>query len=270
MAGISTFTTAGLDALVNEDAVWRSGDERSGAVLVLDGVTSPDPAASGCEHGVAWYVRTTGDALMARLADGAARPVSAQALLAAVRAAVTATAQAHGGRCDLERLTTPQATMALAAWDEDAVCVAVLCDSYALTRNADGSHLTLTDPALRLIQLHAPDYGVRRYRNVPDGFHTLAADPSVTDFVRTWTIPRSEIQGLVLTTDGAARYVIEYRLGSWADFYRSVESDIEKVALALRAFEMPQEKRADEKRSDDIALACVDFGTPGPRRAPGA
>jgi hypothetical protein len=261
MVGVSTFTTAGLDTHVNEDAVWRSGDETAGVALVLDGVTSPDPDITGCDHGVTWFVQNIGDAIVARLEPSASRRVSTATLLAAVRSAIIATSEKHLGRCDLSRLMTPQATMALAAWDETVVCVAVLCDSYAVVKGVDGSCTALTDPALRLIQTFAPDYGVRRYRNIPGGFHTLAADPSVTDFIQTWTIPRTRTQGLALTTDGAARYVLKYRLGSWADFYRSVELDITSIARAVRTVEGSRQIRADGKRSDDIAIACVDFGT---------
>jgi hypothetical protein len=262
MAGIETYATAGLDSAVNEDGVWLSGDSTVGVALVLDGVTSPDPKATGCEHGVTWFVENLGHAILTQVEQRVPEEVSTKALQVAVRSAVTSTAHKHLGRCDLSRLATPQATMALAAWDRESVCVAILCDSYAVVKDADGACRVLTDPALQLIQDFAPDYGVRRYRNVPDGFHTLAADPSVSDFIRTWSIPRNDIQGLVLTTDGAARYVREYRLGSWEDLYEEVRSNAEDFVRSIRSFESGRPIRTDAKRSDDVALARIDLSPP--------
>ena len=263
MKGISTYTIAGLDALANEDAVWGNGDSTVGVALVLDGVTSPEPDTSGCCHGVPWFVKNMGDSIIAWLGSSRARQLSTEVLLAAIRSAITETASKHRGECDLSYLNTPQATIALAAWDETVVCIAVLCDSYAVVKTSNNSYVARTDPALLLIQKHAPDYGVRRYRNVPGGFHTLAADPSVTAFIRTWMKPRTQVQGLLLTTDGAARYVNEYHLGSWADLYKRVESSVESFVRTLREVEGARHRLSGNKRSDDIAIAWVDFGTPG-------
>ncbi|WAL73719.1 hypothetical protein OU787_20700 [Kitasatospora sp. YST-16] len=63
---ISFATAPGHPDRPNEDLVLAGPD----TVLVLDGAGLPDGTATGCAHGVPWFVRTLGAELLHRTPDG--------------------------------------------------------------------------------------------------------------------------------------------------------------------------------------------------------
>ncbi|HTA10336.1 MAG TPA: integrase, partial [Streptosporangiaceae bacterium] len=76
------------------------------AAVLLDGASMPTGVESGCAHGVAWFARTLGSALLARACDPASGP-----LAGCLRAAIDDVRAQHGATCDLEHPWTPTATV---------------------------------------------------------------------------------------------------------------------------------------------------------------
>src|SRR5260370_26027101 len=76
------------------------------AAVMLDGAGMPAGIESGCVHGVAWFARTLGTALLARACD----PASGS-LPGCLRAAIEQVRAQHGGTCELEHPWTPTATV---------------------------------------------------------------------------------------------------------------------------------------------------------------
>ncbi|MEU6573559.1 protein phosphatase 2C domain-containing protein [Streptomyces sp. NPDC046805] len=264
MGRLESITIPGSGSASNEDCarVCLRGDE--GEAVVLDGVTGRGPDASGCRHGVAWFVDRVGDALLASL--GRRCDASGDAVMRdIVRTALSAARRTHERTCDLSNALTPQATAALAAWTARTLTLGVLCDCYAVVRYVDGHIEVFEDAALRVLEQRHPPQRMEAFRNTDDGFHTLAADPSVAKWLRTWEIPASGVESLLMVSDGAARFVFEYGLGHWHDLMRLVEeSGVAALARRVREFENekmagPGKNAETRKPSDDLTAVLLQF-----------
>ncbi|MFD3943654.1 hypothetical protein [Streptomyces sp. NPDC058579] len=210
-------TLPGSPERPNEDwvatALPASGG--GGTVVVLDGVTPP-AGDDGCVHDVPWFTARLGGALTELSASR--RDMTLSEILTE---AIWRTANAHRDTCDLSHVRTPQATVAMARWDEARVEHLVLSDSVLLLEAPDGSVRAVLDDRLDRIpdEVRRSHAATDRLRNREGGFFTAAADPDVARRAVTGTTPRAEVRALAALTDGASRWVELFGEGDWADCF---------------------------------------------------
>lgn len=201
----------------------------TGAVL-LDGA-GLSGTTTKCVHGVAWYARHLGGALLAGLPDPG-RPLP-EVLADGIRE----TAALHAGPCRLdEDPGTPSATVVMVRVAGDRLEYLVLADSVLLLVPAGpAAPLAITDNRadeargaerrrLDALPGGTPEHAeaLRRhvqasweYRNRPGGFWVAAADPSVADEAIAGHLPLGEVASVALLSDGASRIVDLFGLADW-------------------------------------------------------
>ncbi|MBO2449728.1 integrase [Actinomadura barringtoniae] len=204
---VSWATDEGSPERGNEDFVASA----PGAVVILDGCGLPLGTDLGCAHGTAWYSRSLGTRLLARLMDGVGppgRPPVAQPvgppegahqpgerpLVARLAGAISDVAASHRATCDLGRSSTPAATVVALRVRGDQVDYLVLADSSLLLHRTDGE-----------------------IQHITGGGTFAAADPDVAEAAITGTVPLAELRHATLLTDGATRPVDSYRLMDWRE-----------------------------------------------------
>ncbi|MFJ1752210.1 integrase [Kitasatospora sp. NPDC088134] len=222
---MSFATAPGSAALPNEDVVLAG----PGTVVLLDGAGLPEGTATGCAHGVVWFVRTLAGALLQQTL----RPE--RPLTEGLAAALDTTARRHGPGCDLGHPMTPTATVAVLRHHEDRLDWLVLADSTVLLdlpggplavsdhrvgevtdrqrRELDG-RLAGLDPAARRRLLTEAQ---RTAMNTPDGYWVAGPDPAAADHARTGSAPWPDVRLAALLTDGAARPVDDFATADWPD-----------------------------------------------------
>ncbi|MCO5985425.1 hypothetical protein NE235_04810 [Actinoallomurus spadix] len=226
-------TDQGSPARPNEDFVATA----LGAAVVLDGMSIDMDLETGCVHGRPWYVGQLATRLLAGLLDHGLSPA------AALAQAITETAAAHGGRCDLSHPWTPATTVvALRVRDQAA------------------DYLVLSDSTLLL------DQGGRVTALTADGSGFAAADPRVAGRALTGSVPLPELRRAALLTDGATRAVDAFGLADWPQTLatlgeRGPAALIEQVREAERSD--PDGRRwPRHKRHDDATVAYCEFPAP--------
>jgi hypothetical protein len=208
--------------------------------VLLDGAGIPAGVDSGCVHGVAWFARSLGTALLAHACDPASGTLSA-----CLHAAIDAVRVQHGGACDLGNPWTPTATVAMLRVRAGELEHLVLADSSLVLTGAAGDTRVITDQRLDAaldgtrtlldqIPLRDPAYPdafrdhmatVQRLRNAPGGFWVAAADPTVAEHALTGSCSLSGLESALLLSDGASRLVDLFGLASWAGLAGVVRSD---------------------------------------------
>jgi hypothetical protein len=177
-------TDAGTPGWPNEDFACVA----PGAAVLLDGcTTTPRGADTGCVHGVAWYARTLGTDLLARIT---AEPRMSMAK--ALAAAIEQVRDRHKGTCDLTVRTTPAATVTAIRAGPGGVEYLALSDSSIVADFGSGQVLVITD-----------DH--RAARTDPDAARQAAAG----------TLPLQGLRGVALLSDGATRITDTYHLMDW-------------------------------------------------------
>lgn len=207
---IETATTPGTPGAYNEDFVAAAmpAGGHGGALVLLDGVTPP-PDNGNCVHSVAWFTARLGGTLL-ELSVTRHDLTLAECL----SAAITVTADAHRGTCDLSHPLTPQATVVTARWDARELEHLVLSDSVLLLEDPEGRVTVVLDD--RIDRLRAAGHRVAPLRNVPGGFYTAAADPSVAARAVTGRTPLTALRAVAALSDGAARTVEVFGSDDWA------------------------------------------------------
>ncbi|MFI8960850.1 hypothetical protein ACIGO8_01945 [Streptomyces sp. NPDC053493] len=231
----------------NEDwaAAVLPASGTGGVVVVLDGVTPPADD-DGCVHGVPWFTARLGGALTELSASR--RDLTLSGILAL---AIRRTADAHRNTCDLSHVRTPQATVAIARWDETAVEHLVLSDAALLLRAPDGAVRAVLDDRLDRVPVEVlrSREATDRLRNREGGFFTAAADPSVADRAVTGTTPRAQVRALAALSDGASRWVELFREGDWAGLFDVLDEEGARGLLQrVRALEAAAAAAGDARR----------------------
>jgi hypothetical protein len=251
---IETATEPGRPGEPNEDfvSVALPAGGHGGALVLLDGVTPP-PDNGSCVHSVAWFTARLGGALL-ELTVSRLDLSLAQALSAAIER----TAAAHRDTCDLSHPLTPQATVVMVRWGEEAVEHLVLSDSALLLEEPDGTVVPVLDD--RIDQLRAAGLRVAPLRNLEGGFFTAAADPAVAGRAVTGRTPRSRVRALAALTDGAARGVEVFRVDDWAGTFALLRKAGPHTLIArVRALEEADPGCTGGKVHDDAAAVFVEF-----------
>jgi Protein phosphatase 2C len=162
-----------------------------GAAVLLDGATTFPPGTdTGCRHGVAWYARTLGTDLLAAITAEPRIP-----LASALAAAIAQVRDRHSGTCDLSVRATPAATVTAVRAEPGGV-----------------GYLALSDSSI------AADFGTGRPPQViTDRHRAAAADPDAARHAAVGTLPRADLCGVALLSDGATRITDLYHVLTWPD-----------------------------------------------------
>jgi hypothetical protein len=212
-------TEAGSPGVPSEDYA-TVGPE---TLVVLDGATVR--TATGCGHGVAWYVAQLAAAIL-RDPEPATR--------AALGSAVGHVAGLHRHTCDLDHPGTPSAAVAILGVGHGMLRYLVLGDVTIViehhhrrtvvtddrvgrTARAERAHAdTLPhgspEKAEALVRMKHAELAAR---NTPDGFWIAAADPAAAGYAITGAIPVAHVRRAAVLTDGAARIVTPFRRRDW-------------------------------------------------------
>jgi hypothetical protein len=234
---------------------------QGGALVVLDGVTPP-ATAPGCVHPVPWFCARLGGALTELSVSR--RDLTLRGVLSE---AISRTADAHSGSCDLSHPRTPQATVAVARWDDTAVEYLVLCDTALLLRSPDGTVTPVLDDRLARLPRSALATSAlvdATVRNREGGFFTAAADPSVAERAVSGSAPRSRVEALAALTDGAARWRETFREGDWTDLFtfvrkRGARALVDRVRERERADAHARTHLGRAKTHDDATVVHVEL-----------
>jgi protein phosphatase 2C-like protein len=212
----------------NEDAFLCLED----LVVVADGATAPAGLETGCVHGPRWYSRQ----LVGRVA--VAETIEPEAALTDIlAAAISSTAEAHAGTCDVGHPGSPSATVAILRCRPGSLEWLVLGDAtVVLEENGADVHVTSdrrignSSRVERFAVLtgdstdghHAERVAAlvdaqRGFRNIDGGFWIAAADPAAA--FRAYTGEQLLSPGTgwraALMTDGASAAVDTYELTDW-------------------------------------------------------
>jgi hypothetical protein len=160
-----------------------------GAAVLLDGVTTPRGADTGCVHGVAWYARTLGTTFLSAITVEPHVPLGP-----ALAGAIGDVRARHEDSCDLARPATPAATVTAVRAAGDGIDYLALSDSSIAADLGDG---------------HAPVI-------ITDSHPAASAGPGAALSASTGTVPRSGLRGIALLSDGATRITDRYGLLSWS------------------------------------------------------
>jgi len=267
-------TSAGHPGRSNEDFVGAV----PGAAVLLDGAGIPG-SESICHHGVAWYTRRLGGALLGGLWAGDGRGLSS--ILAD---AIDQLAAEHRHTCDIANPSSPQATVALVRVDGERAEYLVLADSYVLLGGLGDNSVLVTDgrevaarrsclALLDGLEAGPQGYGaaretaigaLRAQRNQPGGYWIAKDDPRVAEEAVTGAVPVADLTRLALLSNGAARVVDPYRLATWSGLLNLCrDNGPAEVLRLLREHEASAGAGTSKVDPDDSTVAyCIPLQPP--------
>jgi hypothetical protein len=207
-------TYPGRAEKANEDFAAATAE----AAVLLDGAGIPEEFDKGCRHGVAWFTRTVGALVLAEATAG-------RALADAVAGAIRTTAGLHADTCDLDNPNTPSATLVAVRFTPHQVDYLVLGDSTLVLDSGAEEPRAITDERFAEVsrRVVAEGAATRHQRhqaraalhNTPGGYWTVSADPRAAHEAVTGSVPRTELAGLALLSDGATRLVDVFARETW-------------------------------------------------------
>lgn len=206
------------------------------AVVVLDGVTSRTrpPNRNG-----GWYAT--------QLADELARLINDTDPLADVlHQAITNLVRQH----DLVPGDSPSATAAIVRWTADTIDALVLCDTPVVAFGR--STQVLADTRLEDLR---PDPDILRWKNKPGGYWVAEAEPVAAHHALIASWPRTEIEEVIVATDGVSCGVSEYGLFTWEQLARMPLGEaLDRIREAERG-DSEHKRWPRYKTHDDQAIA---------------
>lgn len=263
---VTVASEPGTTLALNED--WACAT--SSLLVVLDGATVR--TETGCHHGVAWYVRQLGAALVAGVDDG----IDLREVLAR---AIEAVAALHP-ECDLSHPGTPSAAVAIVHVTTSSVRHLVLGDvTVVLDQGGDLSVIVddrvsataVDDRALadryaigsgeKAQALLRMKRGELAARNQPDGYWIAAADPGAARHALVGERPGQEVDRLAVLTDGAAR-VAAFGLLDWSGILDFLAAGRPRELLGMvreaEAKDAHGETWPRNKQSDDATVVYAE------------
>jgi hypothetical protein len=254
----------------NEDFVIASPT----VTVVLDGLSAPTDLGTGCIHTTSWYAAQLGT----RLLLGATTQPDAVSLAHVTAEAIDQVADLHRHTCDLGHPGTPSASVTFVRVTADAVDYLILFDSVILL-DGPGGIRTISDRRVdafaqdehRETQRHpigSPEHRravnalvarQRQHRNKPGGYWVGGAIAAAAQQAVTGSVPRSEVNRVVLMTDGVSCLVEGYALHDWPQFLELLDTEgTDALIQRIRAAEAG-DPRGDRwpryKASDDATIA---------------
>ena len=244
--------------------------------VVVDGAGIPG-TESICRHGVAWYARRLGEALLGlSSADGDRR-----SLTTALADAIEQVTDEHRGTCDTASPISPSAMVAVLRVSGGRAEYLVLGDATLVLERLDTEPLVVTDarevvvsrayiPALEAASSTAERDEVvrelRSRRNAPGGFWVAKDDPRAADEALTGSLPAAEVRGVALMSNGAARVVDRFGLADWT----GVLAELATLGPAHLIGRVRAAEQHHGVAPDDATIAhCTELGRP-PEPVPGA
>lgn len=242
------------------------------AAVLLDGA-GLSGTETRCHHGVAWYARTLGGALLRRLADD-----DGSDLRDVLAKAIGQTANAHRDTCALDDPGTPSATVLIARLGPTQLEYLVLADSVLLLEMTTGEPVVLTDDREAVVgrsyraEMDELENGspahddarrqyvqaLRSHRNQPGGFWVAAADPNAADQAVTGSVALNDLSAVALLSDGASRLADRFHAASWPELLSMLRVDgPDRLLEAVRVAEEsdPLGHRWPRGKTNDDATA---------------
>jgi hypothetical protein len=218
----------------NDDFVAATPD----AVVLLDGAGTPTGSESGCIHGVAWFVRQLGSALLASMTRD-----DASDLGGCLAASIADVRSIHSDTCDLAHPGSPSATVVAVKVREHTLDYLVLADSVLVLDLSTELHVVTDDHEAQIgRQFRArmdawpngtPEHeeahreyveSLRGHRNRPGGFWVASTEPEAAARALTGSVPRTKVRAAAVLSDGASRLVDRFGLATWEDVLKTLDT----------------------------------------------
>jgi Protein phosphatase 2C len=218
----------------NEDFIASTSD----AVVLLDGAGTPLGSESGCVHGVAWFVRQLGSALLSSMTRDEDSDLGG-----CLAASIAEVRSQHAGTCDLAHPGSPSATVVAIKVRERALDYLVLADSVLVLDLSTGLRVVTDDHEAQIgrqfrAQMDAwpngtPEHeraqreyveSLRAHRNRPGGFWVASTDPEAAAQALTGSVPRAQVRTAAVLSDGASRLVDRFGLATWEDALKTLDT----------------------------------------------
>ena len=252
----------------NEDFAAASTD----AVVLLDGAGTPPGSDSGCIHGVAWYTRTLGASLLARITEDDVP------LADALGAAIDHVRSLHADTCDLDHPGSPSATVVALRVRDGRLSYLVLADSVLVLDRAGEEPEAITDDReakvgrelrkpMDALPAGTPEHddarrtymeALRASRNRPGGFWVAAVDPAAAQEALTGSVPVDAVDSVAVLSDGASRLADRFDVMSWSELVKLLgESGPDELIARTREAENsdPDGRRWPRGKTRDDATA---------------
>jgi hypothetical protein len=253
----------------NEDFVGGVPD----AVVLLDGAGIVG-AESICRHGVAWYIRQLGGALLRRLCCADGRPLSG-----IVADSIDEVSAKHRFTCDVAHPSSPQAAVAMLRVGEERAEYLMLADSYLVfdqdsrrpTVITDQREVTVRRECAKILERSSagdPDYPRVREtyiealwarRNQPGGYWVAKDEPHAAFEALTGDVTLAGLRGAALLSNGASRIVEPYGLVGWTEMLNVLSTDgPHELIRRLRAAEaggLRGSRAVEDKPPDDATVS---------------
>ncbi|WP_329042405.1 integrase [Streptomyces sp. NBC_00178] len=260
---VSMTSEAARPGRVNEDFTGAV----PGAAVLVDGAGIPGTEAV-CRHGVAWYAGLLGGSLLGLLSRG-----PEHSLAALLAEAVDRVTDAHRDTCDVGAPTAPSAAVAVVRTAAGYVDHLVLGDAFLVVDVPGGDPAVVSDPReeavcrpYRSALATLPEGGdayrrvlgeMRANRNRRGGFWVAKDDPRAADEAVTGSRPLSEVTGVALLSNGAARIVDPFGLADWPEVLATLASrGPQDIVRRVRQAEARRAVRAD----DATVAYCTGLG----------
>lgn len=266
-------TSPGHQGQPNQDFVGAV----PGAVVMLDGAGIPD-TEDLCHHGVTWYTRILGGALLTRLAAP-----SGPELGSILADSIDEVTDRHRHTCDVADPSSPQATVLLLRRRHDEAEILLLGDSFLLLDRhgdepkviTDGREVAVRCACTALLDglvAGTSEYAgawemavaaMRSQRNQTGGYWIAKDDPEAAAHAVTDHFSVSGYSGAAFLTNGASRLVDPYGVCGWSDVLDLLRAQGPAEFLdRVRAAETDR-RRVGESRNwptpDDATAAYWDF-----------
>ncbi|MER7731174.1 hypothetical protein ABTX80_09875 [Streptomyces erythrochromogenes] len=262
---VSVATQAGGTA-PNED--WVAGTPT--LAVVLDGLSTAG-LATGCRHGVPWYVAQLGGHLVAALSGGE------RGLAEGLAEALERVALQHPG-CDLKNPGTPSATVAILRERSDAFDHLVLADSPVVLEGPAGVTVLTdlrVDEVCQDLRAETEQFQTgteehrasvarlvaaqREIRNTDQGYWVASSAPEAAVHALTGTVDAAAVRSAAVMSDGVSRLVTEYQMATWREVFDGLREG-GPAAMIHRVREVeatdPHGRRWPRyKAGDDAAMA---------------
>ncbi len=271
---VSIATDPASPERANEDFAAASHN----VAVVLDGAGNPAASDEGCIHGVAWYARHLGTALLHAATDDTDQP-----LTSALRKAILAVAALHSSTCNLEHPGSPSATVIVARILNGRFEYLVLADSVLVLQSENGTTVVTDDREARIgaqyraamdaapngTGAHARELrrymtAMRAHRNRAGGFWVASVDPGAADEAVSGSIPLHSLRFALILSDGASRAADRFGIAAWPELVELANANgpaaiIEQVRTAEASdphgARWPRGKARDDATA--VLLSCT-------------
>lgn len=263
---VSMATSAGQAGQPNQDFVGAV----PGAAVLLDGAGIPG-TESICSHGVAWYTRRLGGALLGRLSVGDGQDLAA--ILATSIEEITAD---HRATCDVTNPSSPQATVVIARAHQGCLDYLLLADSFLVLDPVCGGAQVITDARevntrrlctapLDGVARGTPEYdrireacieALQARRNHQGGYWIAKDDPLAAEEAVTGSRPLHDLDSVALFSNGASRIVSPYGLTDWPGVLELLDaSGPAEILSRVRQAEARSSEDPNVSPGDDATVA---------------